>query len=129
VDAPGRVDLWAGTVHVRVYLDHDKVCPLMAVGVREDGANELVASLAGRDPQGEHVPGKMCSTCASGHARHGVTGRDRCARVWKAVHDMFPLHARPAPLWRKTGNVLKLLIVVDVPSAKAQLAMLGNTDD
>lgn len=77
----GYVYVWVDGIHLKVRLEQDKVCLLVMIGVRADGAKELVALDDGHRESTESWLDLLRSCKRRGMQSAGARGRRRRARV------------------------------------------------
>ncbi len=108
------VYVWVDGIHLKVRLEHDKVCLLVMIGVRADGTKELVALSDGFRESSESWADLLRDPCLSGCNRRGMTAPvlavgDGALGFWKAIRDVFPDAKEQRCWWHKIGNVLAAL--------------------
>jgi putative transposase len=109
-------------VHVSVRLGEDKrLCLLVVIGVREDGAKELLAVEDGYRESTESWAGVMRDLKARGVNEPKLVIGDGALGTWAALRDVFP-HARRQACWvHAIANVLDCLPKRLQPRAKGML--------
>ena len=123
------VYVWVDGIHVKVRLEQDKVCLLVMIGVRADGAKELVALADGFRESSESWADLLRSCKRRGMRAPVLAVGDGALGFWKAIRDVFPDTAEQRCWWHKIGNVLAALPKSAHPSAKAALAEIYNAED
>jgi putative transposase len=106
-------------VNVSVRLGEDKrLCLLVVIGVREDGAKELLAVEDGYRESTESWAGVMRDLKARGVNEPKLVIGDGALGTWAALRDVFP-HARRQACWvHAIANVLDALAKRLQPRAK-----------
>jgi len=114
--------LFADGVHVSVRLGEDKsLCLLVIIGVREDGAKELLAVEDGYRESTDSWAEVLRELKARGLNEPKLVTADGALGLWGALRDVFP-HAREQRCWvHKTANVLDALPKRVQPQAKRML--------
>jgi transposase-like protein len=109
-------------VHVSVRLGEDtRLCLLVVIGVREDGAKELLAVEDGYRESTESWAGVMRDLKARGVNEPKLVIGDGALGTWAALRDVFP-HARRQACWvHAIANVLDCLPKRLQPRAKGML--------
>jgi putative transposase len=109
-------------VHVSVRLGEDtRLCLLVVIGVREDGAKELLAVEDGYRESTESWAGVMRDLKARGVNEPKLVIGDGALGTWAALRDVFP-HARRQACWvHAIANVLDALPKRLQPRAKGIL--------
>src|SRR4051794_38596873 len=84
------VYLWADGVHLNIRLDEEKLCLLVMIGVRVDGAKELIALAEGyRESSGSWAD--LLRDCARRGMRAPVLAvGDGALGFWAALREVFP---------------------------------------
>jgi len=123
------VYLWVDGIHLKVRLEQDKVCLLVMIGVRADGAKELVALADGFRESSESWADLLRDCKRRGMTAPALAVGDGALGFWKAVRDVFPDTAEQRCWWHKTGNVLAALPKSAQPGAKKALAEIYNAED
>jgi transposase-like protein len=123
------VYIWVDGIHVKVRLEQDKACLLVMIGVRADGAKELVALADGFRESAESWADLLRSCKRRGMRAPVLAVGDGALGFWKAIRDVFPEAAEQRCWWHKIGNVLGALPKSGHPSAKAALAEIYNAED
>jgi putative transposase len=114
--------LFADGVHVGVRLGDDKrLCLLVIIGVREDGAKELLAVEDGYRESTDSWAEVLRDLKVRGMSEPKLVTGDGALGMWGALRDVFP-HAREQRCWvHKTANVLDALPKRVQPQAKRML--------
>jgi transposase-like protein len=123
------VYVWVDGIHVKVRLEQDKVCLLVMIGVRADGAKELVALTDGFRESAESWADLLRSCKRRGMRAPVLAVGDGALGFWKAIRDVFPETREQRCWWHKIANVLNALPKSAHPSAKAALAEIYNAED
>jgi putative transposase len=83
------VYLWADGVHLNMRLDEEKLCLLVMIGVRVDGAKELVALTDGyRESTGPWAD--LLRDCKRRGMRAPVLAVVTALGFWGALREVFP---------------------------------------
>jgi len=123
------VYMWVDGIHLKVRLTQDKVCLLVMVGVRADGAKELIALADGHRESAESWADLLRSCRRRGMRAPVLAVGDGALGFWAAVRDVFP-ETREQRCWFHRGsNVLNCLPKSAHPGAKATLAEIYNAED
>src|SRR5512135_1277675 len=123
------VYVWVDGIHLKVRLEQDKVCLLVMIGVRADGAKELVALADGFRESAESWADLLRSCKRRGMRAPVLAVGDGALGFWKAVRDVFPETREQRCWFHKIANVLNCLPKSAQPGAKAALAEIYNADD
>lgn len=123
------VYVWVDGIHFKVRLEQDKVCLLVMIGVRADGAKELVALADGFRESAESWADLLRSCKRRGMRSPALAVGDGALGFWKAVRDVFPETGEQRCWWHKMANVLAALPKSAHPSARAALAEIYNAED
>jgi putative transposase len=123
------VYLWADGIHVNVRLDEEKLCLLVLIGVRVDGAKELVALADGyRESTGSWAD--LLRDCKRRGMRAPVLAvGDGALGFWGALREVFPETREQRCWFHKIGNVLSALPKSAHPGAKKALAEIWGAED
>jgi putative transposase len=84
------VYVWVDGIHLKVRLEQDKVCLLVILGVRADGAKELVALADGFRESSESWADLLRSCKRRGMQAPVLAVGDGALGFWKALRDVFP---------------------------------------
>src|SRR3954454_8199988 len=103
------VYLWADGVHLNIRLDEEKLCLLVMIGVRVDGAKELIALAEGyRESSGSWAD--LLRDCARRGMRAPVLAvGDGALGFWAALREVFPSTREQRCWFHKIANVLAAL--------------------
>jgi transposase-like protein len=123
------VYLWADGVHLNIRLDEEKLCLLVMIGVRVDGAKELIALAEGyRESSGSWAD--LLRDCARRGMRAPVLAvGDGALGFWSALREVFADTREQRCWFHKTANVLAALPKSAHPGAKRALAEIWNAED
>jgi len=114
--------LFVDGVHVSVRLgEDDRLCLLVVIGVREDGAKELLAVEDGYRESTESWAGVMRDLKARGLNEPKLVIGDGALGTWAALRDVFPGARRQACWVHAIANVLDALPKRLQPRAKSLL--------
>ena len=83
------VYLWVDGIHLKVRLEQDKVCLLVMIGVRADGAKELIALDDGHRESAESWADLLRSCKRRGMRAPVPAVGDGALGFWKALRDVF----------------------------------------
>jgi transposase-like protein len=123
------VYVWVDGIHVKVRLEQDKVCLLVMIGVRADGAKELIALADGFRESSESWADLLRSCKRRGMRAPVLAVGDGALGFWKALREVFPDTREQRCWWHKMANVLAALPKSAHPSAKPALAEIYNAED
>jgi putative transposase len=123
------VYVWVDGIHLKVRLEADKVCLLVAIGVRADGSKELVTLADGFRESADSWADLLRDAKQRGMRAPVLAVGDGALGFWKAVRDVFPETAEQRCWWHKIGNVLGALPKSVHPAAKKALAEIYNAED
>ncbi len=120
---------WADGVHFNVRLDDERLCCLVIVGVRADGAKELVAVADGFRESGDSWAELLRDLRRRGMGAPVVMVGDGALGLWKALRDVFP-GTRTQRCWvHKVANVLNALPKSVQAGARQALAQVRDAED
>lgn len=123
------VYVWADGVHFNVRLDEGRLCALVIVGVRADGAKELVSI-----SDGERESTESWADVLRGLRRRGMKAPvlavgDGALGFWAALREVFP-QAKQQRCWvHKAANVLNVLPKSAQPAARKAIAEIRDAED
>jgi putative transposase len=123
------VYVWVDGIHLKVRLDQDKVCLLVMVGVRADGAKELIALTDGHRESAESWADLLRDCKRRGMRAPVLAVGDGALGFWAALRDVFPETREQRCWFHKTANVLNALPKSAQPGAKKALAEITNAED
>ena len=127
--ASDYVYLWADGVHFNVRLDEDHLCCLVIVGVRTDGAKELVAIEDGYRESTESWADLLRDLKRRGMRAPVLAVGDGALGFWGALRAVFP-KTRSQRCWvHKLANVLNALPKSVQPTAQRMLAAIRDAED
>ena len=122
------VDVWADGVHFNVRLAEERLCTLVVVGVRSDGAKELVAVADGLRESTESWAELLRDLRRRGMQAPVLAVGDGALGLWAALRDVFPA-TRAQRCWvHKTANVLAALPNSVHPGARRALAEISQAE-
>src|SRR4051795_11959504 len=84
------VYVWVDGIHLKVRLEQDKVCLLVIIGVRADGAKELIALADGFRESSESWADLLRDCKRRGMAAPVLAAGDGALGFWKALREVFP---------------------------------------
>jgi transposase-like protein len=136
-EAFGRRDLsdrdyvyvWADGVHFRVRLEQARLCCLVIVGVRADGAKELVAVADGERESTDSWAEVLRDLRRRGMRAPVVMVGDGALGLWAALRDVFPETRQQRDWVHKVTNVLGCLPKAVQAGARKALAEIGDAPD
>ena len=123
------VYMWVDGVHLKVRLTQDKVCLLVMIGVRADGAKELIALADGHLESTESWADLLRGCKRRGMRAPVLAVGDGALGFWAAVREVFPQTREQKCWFHKMANVLNCLPKSAQPGAKAALAEIYNAED
>jgi putative transposase len=100
---------WVDGVHFNVRLEEDRLCCLVIVGVRPDGAKELVALAGGYRESKESWAALLRSLRERGLSGPVLAVGDGALGFWAALRDVFPTTKEQRCWVHKTANVVDAL--------------------
>ncbi len=114
--------LWVDGIHLSVRLGEDtELCCLVVMGVREDGAKELLAVSDGYRESAESWAEVLRDLKRRGLRSPALVTGDGALGIWAALRDVYP-EARAQRCWvHKIANVLDALPKRVQPKAKRAL--------
>ena len=122
------VDVWADGVHFNVRLAEERLCTLVIIGVRSDGAKELVAVAEGLRESTESWAELLRDLRRRGMQAPVLAVGDGALGLWAALRDVFPA-TRAQRCWvHKTANVLAALPKSVHPGARRALAEISQAE-
>ena len=122
------VYVWADGVHFNVRLAEERLCTLVVVGVRSDGAKELVAVADGLRESTESWAELLRDLRRRGMQAPVLAVGDGGLGLWAALRDVFPA-TRAQRCWvHKTANVLAALPKSVHPGARRALAEISQAE-
>jgi putative transposase len=122
------VYVWADGVHCNVRLAEERLCTLVVVGVRSDGAKELVAVADGLRESTESWAELLRDLRRRGMQAPVLAVGDGALGLWAALRDVFPA-TRAQRCWvHKTANVLAALPKSVHPGARRALAEISQAE-
>jgi putative transposase len=117
---------WVDGVHFNVRLEEDRLCCLVIVGVRPDGAKELVALAGGYRESKESWAALLRSLRERGLSGPVLAVGDGALGFWAALRDVFPT-AKEQRCWvHKTANVVDALPKRLQSQAKSAIQAIYN---
>jgi putative transposase len=123
------VYVWADGVHFRVRLEQARLCCLVIVGVRADGAKELVAVADGERESTESWAELLRDLRRRGMRAPVVAVGDGALGLWAALRDVFPATRHQRDWVHKVANVLGCLPKVVQAGARTALAEIRDAPD
>jgi putative transposase len=122
------VYVWADGVHFNIRLAEERLCTLVVVGVRSDGAKELVAVADGLRESTESWAELLRDLRRRGMQAPVLAVGDGALGLWAALRDVFPA-TRAQRCWvHKTANVLAALPKSVHPGARRALAEISQAE-
>jgi transposase-like protein len=103
------VYVWADGIHFNVRLEDDRLCTLVLIGVRPDGAKELVAVEDGYRESTESWKELLRDLKRRGMQAPVVAIGDGALGFWAAVRSVWPETREQRDWFHKMGNVLDKL--------------------
>ena len=123
------VYVWVDGIHLKVRLEQDKVCLLVMVGVRADGAKELIALTDGHRESSESWADLLRDCKRRGMRAPVLAVGDGALGFWTALREVFPDTREQRCWFHKAANVLNALPKSAQPGAKKALAEITNAED
>ena len=123
------VYMWVDGIHLKVRLEQDKVCLLVMIGVRADGAKELIALEDGHRESTESWADLLRSCKRRGMRAPVLAAGDGALGFWAAVREVFPDTREQRCWFHKIANVLNALPKSAQPGAKSALTEIWNAED
>src|SRR6202049_3293281 len=122
-DLAGReyVYVWVDGVHFNVRLEDDRLCTLVMIGVRPDGAKELIAVEDGYRESAESWKTVLRDLKRRGRHAPTVAVGDGALGFWAAVREVWPKTCAQRDWFHKLANVLDKLPQRLQPRAKRAL--------
>ncbi len=122
------VYVWADGVHFNVRLAEERLCTLVIIGVRSNGAKELVAVADGLRESTESWAELLRDLRRRGMQAPVLAVGDGALGLWAALRDVFPA-TRAQRCWvHKTANVLAALPKSVHPGARRALAEISQAE-
>ena len=123
------VYVWADGVHFNVRLQDGRLCALVIVGVRSDGAKELVAVADGERESTQSWAELLRDLRRRGMQAPVLAVGDGALGLWAALREVFPA-TRTQRCWvHKTANVLAGLPKSVHVGARRALAEINQAED
>src|SRR5829696_6995994 len=123
------VYVWADGVHFNVRLQDARLCALVIVGVRSDGAKELVAVADGERESTQSWAELLRDLRRRGMQAPVLAIGDGALGLWAALREVFPA-TRTQRCWvHKTANVLAGLPKSVHVGARRALAEINQAED
>lgn len=122
------VYVWADGVHFNVRLAEERLCTLVIVGVRSDGAKELVAVADGLRESTESWAELLRDLRRRGMQAPVLAVGDGALGLWAALRDVFPATGAQRCWVHKTANVLAALPKSVHPGARRALAEISQAE-
>jgi len=123
------VYVWADGVHFNIRLEDARRCALVIVGVRSDGAKELVAVADGERESTESWAELLRDLRRRGMQAPVLAVGDGALGLWAALREVFPA-TRTQRCWvHKTANVLAGLPKSVHLGARRALAEINQAED
>jgi putative transposase len=120
------VYVWADGVHFNVRLEEDRLCCLVIVGVRPDGAKELVALADGYRESKESWAALLRSLRDRGLGAPVLAVGDGALGFWAAIREVFPSTKEQRCWVHKTANCTDALPKRLHPQAKSAIQAIYN---
>jgi transposase-like protein len=120
---------WADGVHFRVRLEQARLCCLVIVGVRADGAKELVAVADGERESTDSWAELLRDLRRRGMRAPVVMVGDGALGLWRALGDVFPATRQQRDWVHKVQNVLGCLPKACQAGARKALAEIRDAPD
>lgn len=123
------VYVWADGIHLRIRLREAKSCVLVLMGVRADGAKELIAMSDGCRESADSWADLLRDCARRGMRAPVFAVGDGALGFWKALAEVFP-ESRHQRCWvHKIANVANALPNSARPGAMKALREICNAED
>lgn len=122
------VYVWADGIHLNIRLEEDRLCLLVIIGVRPDGAKELIAVEDGYRESTDSWSSVLRSLRDRGMRAPVVAVGDGALGFWAALRDVWPETKEQRCWFHKMGNVLDKLPKRLQPKAKTLLREIVYAD-
>jgi putative transposase len=123
------VYVWADGIHFKVRLEQARLCCLVIVGVRADGAKELLAVCDGERESTESWAELLRDLRRRGMRAPVVAVGDGALGLWAALGDVFPATRHQRDWVHKVANVLGCLPAAVQAGARKALAEIRDAPD
>jgi putative transposase len=123
------VYVWADGIHFRVRLEQARLCCLVIVGVRADGAKELVAVADGERESTDSWAELLRDLRRRGMQAPVVAVGDGALGLWAALRDVFPATRHQRDWVHKLANVLGCLPKAVQAGARKALSEIRDAPD
>lgn len=123
------VYMWVDGVWFNVRLAAERTCLLVMIGVRTDGAKELIALQEGFRESVESWADLLRDCRRRGMRAPVLAVGDGALGFWGALDEVFPTTRHQRCVVHRTRNVLNALPKSQHPSAKKALAEIWNAED
>jgi len=123
------VYLFADGIHFRVRLEEANLCALVIVGVRRDGAKELVSITDGHRESTESWADVLRDLRRRGMIAPVLAIGDGALGFWGALSEVFPDTAHQRCWVHKMANVMNALPKSAQPAARAALQEVRDAED
>jgi putative transposase len=123
------VYVWADGIHFRVRLEQARLCCLVIVGVRADGAKELVAICDGERESTDSWAELLRGLRRRGMQAPVVAVGDGALGLWAALREVFPATRHQRDWVHKLANVVGCLPKVVHAGARKALAEIRDAPD
>lgn len=123
------VYVWADGVYLKVRLGGEKVCLLVLLGVRPDGAKELIAISDGLRESGEAWADLLRDCKRRGMPAPKLAVGDGALGFWKALTEVFPQTKEQRCWFHKSANVLGALPKSQHPGAIKAIREIHQAKD
>lgn len=129
LSATDYVYVWADGIHLRIRLDQAKAAVLVLMGVRADGAKELIAMADGYRESSESWASLLRDCQRRGMRAPVLAVGDGALGFWNALSEVFPATCHQRCWVHKTANVLDSLPKSAQPAAKKAIQDIYNAED
>jgi transposase-like protein len=123
------VYVWADGIHVNIRLEEQRLCLLVVIGVRADGAKELVALADGYRESAESWADLLRDAKRRGMRAPVLAVGDGALGFWSGLREVFAETKEQRCWFHKTGNVLSAMPKSAHPAAKKALAEIWGAED
>ncbi|RIK04263.1 MAG: IS256 family transposase [Acidobacteria bacterium] len=123
------VYVWVDGIHFNIRLEEERLCALVMIGVRADGAKELVAISDGYRESTESWADLLRDLKRRGMRAPVLAIGDGALGFWAALRDVWPETKEQRDWVHKVKNVLNALPSSAHRSARAALAEIRDAED
>lgn len=129
LSAVDYVYVWADGIHFNVRLEEERLCALVLVGVRSDGAKELIAIEDGYRESTESWADLLRDLRRRGMRAPALAIGDGALGFWAALREVFPGTSNQRCWVHKRANVVNALPKSAQSTARRMLAEIRDAED